>query len=199
MSEDASIHPLVLSAAELSRKLLAPLPSRLSHTEGVVSRALGLAETVPAPDRPTLIVAAWLHDVGYAPQLASCGFHPIDGARHLESLGWSPEICALVAHHSGARFCAELHGLGEELSGFEFTEDAVSDALTVADQTSGPQGQYLPLDERMQNMLRRHGPDSVNARAHAQREPYFRCAWARVAVRRLFADCAPDHRVLIAG
>ena len=198
MNTQAGSHPVALSAATLSRQLLAPLPSRSRHTEGVVSRAVALADTVPARDRPTLLAAAWLHDVGYAPRLTSTGFHPIDGARHLASLGWSPEICALVAHHSGARFVAELHGLGHEVREFEFAENAVTDALTVADQTSGPQGQHLTLDERMHDMLLRHGPDSLNARAHPQRESYFRRAMARVELRRLAACGVVDHRMLIA-
>jgi hypothetical protein len=35
--------------------------------------------TVPAADRPVLIAAAWLHDIGYAPGLPETGFHPLDG------------------------------------------------------------------------------------------------------------------------
>ncbi|MXP19798.1 hypothetical protein GIY30_00275 [Gordonia sp. HNM0687] len=195
MNTEAGTHPLVLSAATLSRTLLAPLPSRVRHTEGVVSRAAALTDTVPVRARHTLLAAAWLHDVGYAPRLASTGFHPIDGARHLASLGWSPEICGLVAHHSGARFVADLQGLGDQLDEFEFVEDALTDALTVADQTSGPQGQPLTLEDRMQNMLSRHGSDSVNARAHPQRARYFRSAWARVAARRLVLS--PDIGSLV--
>lgn len=49
-------------------------------------------------DRDLLVAAAWLHDIGYAPELRDTGFHPLDGARHLEALGaparawygWSP-------------------------------------------------------------------------------------------------------------
>jgi hypothetical protein len=35
----------------------------------------------------------------------------------------------------------------------------------------------------MSDMLERHGPDSANARAHPQREPYLRAAADRVAKR----------------
>ena len=38
-------------------------------------------------------------------------------------------------------------------------------------------------DERMRDMLRRHGPNSANALAHPLREPYRRAAAARVAER----------------
>jgi hypothetical protein len=62
---------------------------------------------LPAEERETLIAAAWLHDIGYAPALAKTGFHPLDGARHLEALGVDRRLCCLVAHHSGATFEAE--------------------------------------------------------------------------------------------
>lgn len=94
-----------------------------------------------------------------------------------------PAICNLVAHHSGARFVARVLKLERELDEYPFSQDAVSDALTVADQTSGPHGEAMTPDERMSDMLRRHGPDSANARAHPLREPYLRTAAARVAER----------------
>jgi hypothetical protein len=30
-----------------------------------------------------LVAAAWLHDIGYAPELAKTGFHPLDGSAAL--------------------------------------------------------------------------------------------------------------------
>jgi hypothetical protein len=61
--------------------------------------------------------------------------------------------------------------------------DPVSDALTIADQTTGPNGRPFSLDERMRDMLERHGPDSVNARAHPQRKAYFQASLHRVIAR----------------
>ncbi|WP_406239339.1 hypothetical protein [Nocardia sp. NBC_01009] len=29
------------------------------------------------------MTAAWLHDIGYAPDIARIGFHPVDGAEFL--------------------------------------------------------------------------------------------------------------------
>ena len=112
-------------------------------------------------------------------------FHPIDGARFLRAAGWDSNLCDLVAHHSGSRFVADLLGLGEELSEFTYHESRVSDALTVADQTTGGLNLQAgpPIDERMREMLERHGPDSANARAHPQRELYFRSAFQRVTRR----------------
>jgi hypothetical protein len=63
----------------------------------------------------------------------------------------------------------------------------VADALTIADQTIGPNGKSLSLDERMRDMLERHGPDSASARAHPQREPYLRAAFERVSRRLRYA------------
>jgi HD superfamily phosphodiesterase len=37
--------------------------------------------TVPAADADLLVLAALLHDIGYAPTLRRTGFHPIDGGR----------------------------------------------------------------------------------------------------------------------
>ena len=41
----------------------------------------------------------------------------------------------------------------------------------------------MTTEERMRDMLQRHEPDSANALAHPQREPYLRAAAARVAER----------------
>ena len=83
-----------------------------------------------------LVAAAWLHDIGYPPALRDSDFHPLDGARHLRAIGWPPAIYNLVALHSGARFVARVRKLDREL-GALFSQDAVSDALIVADQTTG--------------------------------------------------------------
>ena len=92
-------------------------------------------------------------------------------------------MCDLVAHHSGSRFLALLRGLESQLAEFDWAQDPVSDALTIADQTIGPNGRPLSLEDRMQDMLDRHGPDSPNARAHPQRLAYFRAAFERVSSR----------------
>ena len=66
---------------------------------------------------------------------------------------------------------------------FEFVEDALSDALTVADNTTGPNGTVMTLDERLRDKLKRHGPESPNARANPERDDYIRAAAHRVAQR----------------
>jgi hypothetical protein len=139
-------------------------------------------------DVETLIAAAWLHDIGYAAPLRRTGFHPLDGARHLDRSGWPPRLVALVAHHSDARSLARLQGLSAELSAYPREESPVADALTYADQTVGPDGRSMTLAERFADMLHRHGPNSPNAVAHPVREPTLRAAVDRVQRRLQVAE-----------
>ena len=68
-------------------------------------------------DADLVEAAAWLHDIGYSPDLVGTGFHPLDGARYLRD-AWraSPLLCRLVANHTGALIEAEERGLAEELA-----------------------------------------------------------------------------------
>jgi putative nucleotidyltransferase with HDIG domain len=170
-------------ARTVAEMLLRDLPDRWAHTVTVADKAAQVAVTVDPADRELLVVAAWLHDIGYSPQLHRTGFHPLDGAAHLCEHGWPERICGLVAHHSGAVFVARGRGLGAALARYPCEQSPVSDALTYADQTTGPGGQPVSLDERMAEMLARHGPDSVHARVHPEREPYLRAVAARVEQR----------------
>jgi len=183
IEERLQMPQMVALAADLTQHILGSDPDRLAHSQAVAGRAEFLTLAVEPEHAPLLVAAAWLHDIGYAPGLRDTGFHPIDGARHLQTIGWPPAICNLVAHHSGARFVASILHLDRQLEAYRFSQDAVSDALTVADQTIGPKGQAMTVDERMSDMLKRHGPNSPNALAHPQRERYIRAAARRVAVR----------------
>jgi hypothetical protein len=93
-----------------------------------------------------LIAAGWLHDIGYAPALATTGASSLDGARHLEALGADRRLCCLVAHHSGATFEAEERGFTTELAAFEQEDSPVMDALIYADMTTGPTGQRVAFE-----------------------------------------------------
>ena len=96
---------------------------------------------------------------------------------------WPRRVSALVAHHSGAVFVAREQGLHEALAEFGQERSPVSDALTYADQTTGPDGIYLPVEERIAESLRRHGPDSVQARVHHLRAPHLLAAALHVEQR----------------
>jgi len=174
---------LVSAAQELATSMLSEVGRRLAHSAGVAARAGELAGTVAERERRLLVAAAWLHDIGYAPAAHVTGFHPLDGALFLAARGWPPRLCGLVACHSGAGFAAAELGLADELSRFTHEESEVSDALTYADQTTGPDGQPVTFAERMAEMLARHGNSSMQARIHNEREPYLRAVVSRVTRR----------------
>ena len=181
LTEPAAVD--VARARDLARELLADLPDRWRHTIAVAARAAEVAASVEPGDRELLCAAAWLHDVGYSAHLAVTGFHPLDGARFLDRAGWSPRLCALVAHHSGARFMARPLGLHAALHCYPDERSPVTDALVYADQTVGVRGEPLSIDARLADMLRRHGPGSTQAAVYLVRAPYLRAAAARVERR----------------
>ena len=104
-------------AHQLARALLQePLPRRWAHVQGVAARARSLAPVLGA-DADLLEAAAWLHDIGYAPGLATTGLHQLDGARYLRDAQHADAmLCRLVAHHSCAIIEAGERGLADVLS-----------------------------------------------------------------------------------
>jgi HD superfamily phosphodiesterase len=86
---------IVAAAADQTRYILDSDPGRLAHSQGVARRAQFLTLTVDPQDAPLLVAATWLHDIGYAPELRDTGFHPLDGARYLRSIGRTEPICNL--------------------------------------------------------------------------------------------------------
>lgn len=176
------VSTLTSAAEELAHELLAPLGNRWRHTAGVAARAAELAPRLGV-DRDVLVAAAWLHDIGYADVTRVTGFHPLDGARHLDRLSWPAPILGLVAHHSGARFVAAARGLAAELAAYPDAEGEISDALTYADQTVGPDGTRVTTTQRYAEMLRRHGPASWNCVVDPVRRPHLQALAARVEHR----------------
>jgi len=177
---------IVVPARRLSRSLLAELPDRWEHTQGVAARAdeLAVALGLDEMSRERLVAAAWLHDVGYSRELQRTGFHPLDGARHLWGGSWPGEIVGLVAQHSGAWFVAEVRGLGARLAVHRVArQDPLLDLLTYADQTVGLGGVPMTVEERIEEAYRRRGPDSPSGRAYPVRRPYLLAVAARVQER----------------
>jgi hypothetical protein len=113
--------------------------------------------------------------------LRDTGFHPLDGGRYLRRQSWPDRLAALVAHHSGACYTAEVRGLS--LAEFPHEISPLADALTYADQTIGPDGRSMSVSDRIADMLERHGPDSPNSRAHSRRGPYLLAVADRVQHR----------------
>lgn len=137
---------------------------RWAHTQAVAKRASEIGEVVAVEDRPTLVAAAYLHDIGYAAVLAKTGFHPLDGAVWLRAQGLE-RLASLVAHHSGARFEAAARGYAECLAEFSEEQSAVADALTYCDLTTGPNGERISVAARLNEIKVRYGPASLVALA----------------------------------
>src|SRR5580704_3508517 len=136
-------------AAEVARKLLeVPLPRRWAHVQGVAAQARSLTPIL-GDDADLLEAAAWLHDIGYSPELADTGFHPLDGARYLRDVEHAhPMLCRLVANHSCAILEAEDRGLADALSSeFPTPTPALSDALAYCDMTTTPTGNLVSVHD----------------------------------------------------
>lgn len=165
-----------------AERLAVALPRRWAHVRGV-GRRVRVVRPLFAGEGDVLVSAAVLHDVGYAPDLAHTGFHPLDGARYLRKLGASERLCALVAHHSGAWREAELRGLSAELAEWVDEETPLRDALWWADMTTSPDGEVVSFDERVKEIQERYGPDDLVTFFIRQAEPELRGAVERTEAR----------------
>jgi len=172
-------------AKPVARNLLQqPLPRRWKHTRGVARTAHALAPML-GDDADLLLAAAWLHDIGYAPALAVSGFHPLDGARYLRDTEQTDDrLCRLVAHHTCAINEAEQRGLAAALA-TEFAPPPadLSDALIYCDMTTGPDGQDMPVGQRIAEITERYGPDDPVTHAILTSAPELKAAVERVSRR----------------
>jgi HD superfamily phosphodiesterase len=160
------VDQVVERAEELARDLLAGSGRRWLHVQAVAARAAELAVMLPPADRSRVVAAAWLHDIGYAPTVARTGFHPLDAAIYLDSLGgFEPVIVRLVAHHSGASVEAEERGLASALSEYLRPRVDLLDVLTAADMTVGPDGMRVSAEARLTEILHRYANDDPVHRA----------------------------------
>ncbi|WP_405087152.1 HD domain-containing protein [Microbispora sp. NBC_01389] len=154
-------------ARDLAERLLAePLPRRWAHTQSVAARAVSLAPIL-GDEADMLTAAAYLHDIGYSPDLVDTGFHPLDGARYLRDVAGADErLCRLVAHHSCAVNEASERDLYDALTK-EFAPERrdLADALTYCDMTTGPDGRHLDVHDRLAEIHSRYGPDHLVSRS----------------------------------
>lgn len=162
---------------------LGGLGARWLHTSAVANRASIAASTVGSGDRGLLIAAAWLHDLGYAAEVASTGFHPLDGARFLERRGTDHRLVNLVANHSCARFEAFERDLLPELTAYESEVGPVADALIYADMTTGPTGKAVSVEDRLAEILRRYSEEDPVHRAITEATKEIEAAVSRVQQR----------------
>jgi HD domain len=161
------MNDLAAWAENLARTLLqVPLPRRWSHVRGVADRARSLAPAL-GPDADLLEAAAWLHDIGYLPELADTGLHGLDGALYLRDAQHADAmLCRLVAHHSCAIIEAEERGLAGVLNReFEPAPEALASALTFCDMTTSPDGEPVNVDRRLAEIHRRYGSGHLVSRS----------------------------------
>ncbi|MGW3103078.1 HD domain-containing protein [Streptomyces sp. NPDC001100] len=172
-------------AHPLAESLLAePLPRRWKHCQGVAERARTIA-LVLDQDADLLEAAAVLHDIGYAPDLAKTGFHPLDGARYLRDTANADErVINLVAHHSCSWLEAEARDLREELES-EFPRESahLNDALCYCDMSTTPDGTPTNPIDRIIEITGRYGPDSLIGKFIRRAEPEILGCTSRVLER----------------
>ncbi|WP_090053904.1 HD domain-containing protein [Lentzea fradiae] len=154
---------LIEQAFSVSRLHLAEsLPRRWSHVLGCADRARIAADALlDEVDSITLVSAAVLHDIGYAPSIARTGMHALDGARFLQQIEITDRVCALVAHHSCAYLEAELRGLSAELGVWSDEQSVLRDALWWADMTTTPDGGVTTVHDRIAEIRERYGPKDL--------------------------------------
>jgi hypothetical protein len=172
-------------AEALARNLLEDtLPRRWSHVQGVAARARDLA-TALAEDKDLLEAAAWLHDIGYVPELTRTGMHGLDGACYLRDVHHAnPMLCRLVAHHSCAIIEAEERGLADILRAeFEPPPRPLADALTCCDMTTSPDGEPVTVNRRLAEIHHRYGSDHLVSRSMRRATPIILQAVGQVHAR----------------
>lgn len=176
-------------ARDLARKHLeTALPRRWAHTQGVARQARTLAPIL-GDQADLLEAAAWLHDIGYAPDLVDTGFHPLDGARYLRDTHQADtHLCRLVAHHSCALIEARERGLAEELTRtFGSKPSTLTGFLVYCDMTTSPDGAPVTVEHRIAEILRRYEADHPVNRAINKASPLLIIYVEGVAKRRQLA------------
>jgi putative nucleotidyltransferase with HDIG domain len=173
LSSLGHMNTLASWAGHLAQALLQePLPRRWAHVQGVAARARGLAPVLGA-DADLLEAAAWLHDIGYPPDLTVTGLHALDGARYLRDTQHADALlCRLVAYHSCAIIEAGERGLADVLSlEFEPAPHALSSVLTYCDMTTSPDGELVPAEKRLAEIRHRYGPGHLVSRSIQRATP----------------------------
>ncbi|KOV75466.1 HD domain-containing protein [Nocardia sp. NRRL S-836] len=149
-------------AEQVARELLQDeLPRRWEHVQGVARRAAMASPLFSVDDADLLVAAALLHDIGYVDRLSTARFHPLDGARYLRAQGFPRRLCALVAHHSCAYREAELRGLTADLAEWVDEASDLRDVLWWADMTTTPNGKPTNIDDRIEEIQKRYGPEDL--------------------------------------
>lgn len=167
-----------------AQRFLGDASPRWAHVKSTATAARDARLLVGPGAFDLLLAAAWLHDIGYAPELVDTGFHPLDGARYLRRIGAPDRLCCLVANHTNAWVEAEARGLGRSLAcEFPAEDSVVSDALTFADLTTGPTGSRVSVEARIAEVFERYVPDHVVHASIRQAAPELIATVRRVEAR----------------
>lgn len=197
---DVGVDAVIADAENRARQLLGHGAARWRHSVGVAKAATEVASTVGREDAELLVAAAWLHDIGYAAELVDTGFHPLDGARYVRSLGGSDRLCRLVANHTAAWVEAEARGLAETLAAeFPVEQSPVADALTYADLTTSPVGELVTSEDRLAEILDRYPPEHVVHRSIRRASAGLIATVFRVEARRAVHTVRPTVLVVVAS
>jgi hypothetical protein len=162
---------------------------------GLRCRAWADALQLDLEERCLVEAAGYLHDIGKVSSLGESGFHPIDSALFAEEHNADSRLCALIAHHSGARYEAELAGVDIPYLG---EESPLSDILSVSNMTVDPKGNAVSLDERRREIKHRYGRESDAVIALDRYWPELLLSWQRLhkLLDRSFPDeAAEDDRI----
>lgn len=170
-------------AQQLAAQHLADLPARWAHVQAVAAHTQTIAQLLDPAAEHILVSAAWLHDIGYAHQLAHNQFHPLDGAEFVREQTFPETVVELVAHHSGAWFEAIERDLTAELGRYPAPPTPFLDILTYADLTRGPDGAPTTIRNRLRDILSRYERGHAVHRAIARSAPTLIAAGARVQER----------------
>jgi len=168
--------------ALVEEHLAKPLPRRWAHSQGVGHLAELLADVL-GDDAELLAAAAWLHDIGYAPDLVNTGMHQLDGARYLRDVAAAdPRICSLVAHHTCACIEARNRGLHTELEAeFPQAGGLLADALTYCDMSTTPDGELTDAKDRLAEILERYGNGTLVFDTMTEATPFIFEAVGRIS------------------
>lgn len=137
-------------------------PHHFDHSLTVWTRARQLrlqTGTWLGPDRGGLLeLAALLHDVGRAIDPEEHEPHGVVGARFADNIGLTA-IAPLVAHHSGAGHAGAPRRC-DVVQGWAVDDVELLHLLSYLDQTTGPRGGRVSLDERRIEKRARLGADA---------------------------------------
>jgi putative nucleotidyltransferase with HDIG domain len=154
---------------------------RWLHVQMVARTVEDLAGEAHVPG--DVLAAAWLHDIGYAPELVMTGMHAVDGAAFLDRAGAPNAVVSLVAFHTGAEFEADERGLVDALAQFDRPDQKELDLLILADLVSSPTGERVTVRDRLDEILNRYEPQHPVHRAVTRSRSYLQECAARASSR----------------